>query len=123
MSGLLDCGHEPTPTPGTTGYGNDRDGKSWCFACCAYLDKADMIETGKAVLYLVPVIGPHPYNVTNWPGSLALPVRYVRRSKGFGFGMPYPVVNVWFTGPDGKPWIGRHAGNNNTLVRCKRLAR
>lgn len=79
-SNILECGHPPTAgVGGGVGYGTDKDGNRHCYACCAERDKASMIETGKAMLYLVsPAIGRKPWHsasdeenrVTNWPGSL-----------------------------------------------------
>lgn len=124
---ILDCGHKPTQSGGCgTGYGRDNDNKTWCYECCGWLDRADMIETGKQLLYFTgPGVAPlvhdnRPYQITNWPGTLLITPTRVRRSKGWGFGHSYEVFHVWFTGPDGKPWIGRNAGNSQ-LLHCRRL--
>lgn len=51
---ILDCGHEPSEHSNTTtGYGEDLAGRTYCYACCAERDKKDMIETGRATMYLV----------------------------------------------------------------------
>lgn len=118
---LLECGHAPTPRPPgsiSTGYGIAPDGARHCFACCADRDRADMIETGRAVLYLVSKHD-EPLEVTNWPGSLRFPVMGSNTSKhGGGFGSQR--TDAWFTGPDGKLWHAVNRGDNQ-LARCRRL--
>lgn len=121
------CGAECVPSKVTTGFGETEDGKCYCFKCCGELDKADMIETGKATLYLVkrdgaPVrerghyVGPD-YEVTNWPGTLRLPVHGIRTGRHNRAGRTYMVA---FRGPDGYLWRGTQYGDNTQICRCKR---
>lgn len=96
-----------------------------------------MIEKGKIVLYLsklsdaewkalrimaAPLGCPQAnrYKVTNWPGTLKFQPHAVTESVGSGFGEQYPIVHVYFRGPDGKRWVGRTAGRYNELLRCRR---
>jgi hypothetical protein len=125
---ILDCGHAESPHSDiTTGYGIDPAGKKHCYACCADRDRADMIATGKATLYLVQC-APRPlsafskaHELTNWPGSLRFPATYVRISKrGGGFGSQR--TDAYFTGPDGKAWHAVNRGDSQ-IARCRRLAR
>jgi hypothetical protein len=62
------------------GYGTDGKEK-YCYACCGEADRADMIATGCATMYLTgsPDGTPKIQEVTNWPGTLRFPVLY---SKG-----------------------------------------
>lgn len=116
-----------------TGYGVDKAGNKICFDCCAINDRADMLATGKATLYLLFTGdtgaemkkprwgGPQPTwcggRVTNWPGTLAFPC-HVKRGRHNITGVRY---DVWFTGPDGKPWHGVTYGDMTQLCHCKRV--
>lgn len=83
------CGRELAPEKSTTGYGL-RDGKKYCFTCCAELDKRDLRETGVLQGYITyrqkPTSGSYGTEYledgafTNWPGSFRLPVAYVKKS-------------------------------------------
>jgi hypothetical protein len=46
---IADCGHL---IPGT-GYGRDANGVTFCYDCAAIRERATMVKTGKATLYLV----------------------------------------------------------------------
>ncbi len=135
MTELLDCGHAAPILPpghvGGTGYG-EHNGKTHCYACCADLDRAEMIKTGRATLYLVkrlPKDATEPYAfrywVTNWPGSLSFPCLHMpgthegaRRSKrGGGFGSQR--TDAWFTGPDGYVWHAINRGDMD-IACCRR---
>ena len=54
---IADCGHLIPALPddhiGGTGYGLDAQGKTRCYACCAEMDRAEMLKTSRAVLYFV----------------------------------------------------------------------
>lgn len=109
---LLDCGHEASPHGELSlGYGTDVNGRRHCYACCAELDKAQMVRDGRTVLYLTDK------GVTNWPSSLVFPVRYRRKGR---HNMARTRYDVWFTGPDGKNWHGVQYGENTQLCHCRR---
>lgn len=119
------CGnHCPPPGPqgGASGYALTRDDVKICYDCAGYVDAMQMEATGRAVMYLAE----HPdrylgtYVVTNWPGTLRIGCHRYRTSKGRGFGGSYPRVDVWFSF-QGAEWHGIHMGNNNTIIRVKRL--
>lgn len=126
---ILECGHEPSvgATVGT-GYGQDADGKRYCYACCATRDREQMVRDGKATLYLsrdetgpaVGNMGPrYSYKVTNWPGSLVFKVGgAIRHGK---HNIARTRSDVWFTGPDGKEWHGVQYGDNTQLCHCRRI--
>lgn len=126
------CGqHCKKTSPFGTGYALDDAGARICYACCNVRDRAYMVEHGKhSGLYLVanpnyraPSVGMcgtggAPYYVTNWPGTLRLPV----------YGVRYSFHNLagrngrrdfWFHGPDGFVWHGVNIGDND-LARCRR---
>jgi hypothetical protein len=108
----------PPAGGGASGYGYDATNDTFlCYACCADDDRAAMVRDGKLGLYLTHRISDKPdriveYTVTNWPGSLRFPVTYHRAWRGRGFGGGYPVELAHFTGPDGKTWSIRVAGNS-----------
>lgn len=53
MSELLDCGHpESAHSDSTRGYGQDKDGKRYCYDCCQARDIAYMQEHGRIDAYL-----------------------------------------------------------------------
>ena len=118
-----DCGEHIVHTDSvTTGYGIGRDGKKVCYACCGLRDIADMRATGRAVLYLT-VAGPTAAAplwpvVTNWPGTLRIPVKSRRVGRHNFAGSR---TDVWFNGPDGERWHGVQLGENSQICRCRRL--
>lgn len=133
--GLLECGHMPTwpRSPFTTGYGTDSDGRRACFQCCADKERASMIETGRAVLYLTHKKSPEQlpgasmarglvvrWEVTDWPGLLRFPAYGVTESRhGGGFGAQR--TDAYFRGPDGATWHAVNRGDND-IARCHRVA-
>ena len=119
QTAILDCGHVASPHADfTTGYGVTPGGKKHCYACCAVQDQADMIETGAATLYLAKGVADR-WEVTNWPGSLRFPARYVKTSR-YGGGFDSQRRDAWFTGPDGKEWHAINRGDMQ-IARCRRL--
>lgn len=119
---ILECGHTPSPHEiFTTGYGVDpATGARSCYACCADKERAGMIETGRAVLYLVDSQAStgRAFSVQNWPGSLSFPAYGVsRKPRGGGFGAQR--TDAYFRGPDGCEWHAVNRGDNQ-IARCKR---
>ncbi len=86
-----------------------------CYTCCADDDRREMIETGRAVLYLTQTA---PAHVSNWPGSLSFPVPYISRGRHNIAGRRYDFS---FTGPDGKEWRGTQYGDNTQIAHCRRV--
>lgn len=106
----------------TTGYGIDNSNDNIvCYDCCAEEDKRLMIETGKLTLYLTKQ-NENAYKISNWPGSLVFTTSLFTESDG-GNSVFDSIIHVWFTGPDGSAWIGRHQSKNGShqLVSCRRL--
>ena len=103
-----------------------------CFACCAAEDRARMIETGRATLYLTILPGSsevgmvnrkafHGWNyadgkVTNRAGSLSFACRVKRGAHNMA-GRRY---DVWFTF-NGQPWHGTQYGDNTQIAHCRRV--
>lgn len=113
VTDLLDCGHTASEhSPSTTGYGTDRDGKRHCYDCCAAKERAEMIATGRAVLYLLD-----NREITDWPGKLRFKPRYVRKGRHNFARVRY---DAWFAGPDGFVWHGVQYGDMTQIIHCKR---
>lgn len=63
-----------------TNYGQRSNGEMLCLPCCGDEDRERMLamrEGGKMVLYLVHEQG--CWCVQNWPGTLSLPVRKLKK--------------------------------------------
>lgn len=114
-----DCGQDKLISfNGGAGYGICRDNPDHkiCYDCCGKRDRADMIETGKATLYLLrDESGQH--NVTNWPGTLRFNNVGIKTGRHNIAGKRY---DVWFHGPDGKMWHGVQYGDNTQICHCRR---
>ena len=114
---ILDCGHEPSAhLPITTGYGTDASGRTSCYACCADMDRAQMIRDGRTTLYLRK--SERSGEVTNWPGSLRFRTGPVVKGRHNLAGTRY---DTWFTGPDGREWHAVQYGENTEIAHCKRI--
>ena len=114
----------------TGNYGLTAEGDKVCLDCCAYRDKGEMIETGRAVLYLTIDAGKWERSmygsgrkyetrtgkITNWPGTLEFRGS-VKRGRHNIASVRY---DVWFRGPDGFFWHGVQYGDYTQLVHCKR---
>lgn len=100
---------------GGTGYGTRRDGSAICHACGAADERASMIATGRAVLYLTGNER-EGWKVTDWPAGLSFPANARR--------MRHPIAReawvAYFTGPDGKPWSAKNIGDTQ-IAHCRRL--
>ncbi|MCE5292965.1 MAG: hypothetical protein LLG14_27530 [Nocardiaceae bacterium] len=111
---------------GGTGYGTDREtGTRKCYACCAKEERASMIATGRATLYIVRLKSEDgkdfdifTRHVTDWAGELkfrCIETRYHAHAGGFGS----QRTDAWFVGPDGFIWHAVNRGDND-IARCKR---
>jgi len=98
-----------------TGYGIDNNDNKICYACCAEQDKQYMRDNGRNTLYLTKGDNKYKYVVTNWPGSLILPVIASSNSKtNWG----HERTDVWFRF-EGYVWWGRNIGDSQ-IVHCRR---
>lgn len=94
------------------------NGAKLCYTCCAEHDRQEMSATGHAVMYLVHDKQLDKWEVINWPGSLRFPARVYTH---ISCRASWRVRNTaYFTGPDGKLWYGRHQGEHNNLIYCRR---
>lgn len=98
-----------------TGYGYDARDMPICYECCGKADRAQMMATGKATLYLTGK--PGAWSVSNWPGTLRLRAT-VRKGR---HNIARTRYDAWFTGPDGLPWHGVTYGENTQICHCRRL--
>lgn len=115
---IVDCGHDADAqkTDITTGYGTTRDGRKICFACCGEMDRQELINTGKGILYLTTRPNSDIATLSNWPGTLKL-VCHVKRGR---HNIARYRYDVWFIGPDGKQWHGVQYGDNTQICHVKR---
>ncbi len=95
----------------TTGVGYDVANNPYCYACCADRERAVMLATRRAVLYLADK------KVTDWPGKLSFQV-VVQWTGAHNFGGR--VTFVRFIGPDGAVWSVRQVGDFSQLCAVKR---
>jgi hypothetical protein len=113
---MLDCGHEPSPHSSfTTGYGENREGKKFCYDCCAEKEKEVMRKEGKTFLYII-FKDSIPSEVTDWHGYLRFPIKYWTVGKHNFCGKR---GDVWFNF-EGYVWHGVHMGDMNEIIHCKR---
>lgn len=133
------CGQTEPRTPDARIFGTYADGRKDCEMCIAEHDRKQMVETGRAVLYLSfprnPRIGrgmsrqaqlglgylDHNYGevtVSNWPGSLKF--KLYPRVKVGQHNMAGRRYDVWFPGPDGFVWHGTQFGDMTQICHCKR---
>ena len=115
----MDCGgHFPVQTSGPTGYAVDKEGRKICYQCMGKRDKADMLATGKACLYLTMEReqgGTRNAKVSNWPGTLSFWVG-MRIGRHNIAGKRY---DVWFM-CGGQNWHGVTYGDHTQICHCKR---
>jgi hypothetical protein len=110
---------KPINTEGATGYAT-RGKRRICYACASELEAREMERTGRATLYLTESSPAHYCGeVTDWPGTLRFEVL---QRKGGRHNIGRTRVDVWFKDRTGARWHGVHIGENNSMVRCKRLA-
>ena len=124
MTAVLECGHTATPTSCTPGYGTDALTKErFCHPCAGLRDAATLRSENTWTGYLVATTYANGqagrYVVSNWPGSLTLPTAEIHRNRrGGGFGSER--IDVWFQF-EGALWHGINRGDNNTILRCRRI--
>lgn len=123
---LLDCGHLPTPSSYTTGYGTDASGARHCFDCCEEMERKAIKESGRAFLYLskkppLKPLGGDSYErsdtvVTDWVGHELGRVTSsaVRQMRGFA-----PHRRIFVTAM--LPGLGLFKGSGHADVEFVRL--
>ena len=111
----IDCGKEkPVQKDGGTGYALDRDNRTVCYECCGKRDRADMAETGRAVLYLVKRDG--KWRITNWPATLDVPAVVRVGSHNIARRRYDAYFEV-----DGAKWHSVTYGDNTQIAHARRL--
>lgn len=83
-------------------------------------ERANMIRTGRAILYACPTYVSSTsivWHVTDWTGRLSFPAVVKRGRHNLG----RTRMDLWFTGPDSLRWHGIQIGEFNQLARCRRL--
>lgn len=129
----FECNQECIPEANSmgTGYGLNENDQPICYACCALIDIKRMSEDGKAVLYLQEIEGAREFNakklgnawlkathkITNWPGTLEIPIYKVKVGNHNMAGKRY---DFWFVFKD-QTWHGTQYGDNTQIAHCKRV--
>jgi hypothetical protein len=108
------CGCGCVPDKLTPGYGVSPEGKRYCFPCCGERDRASLVSDSRTVLYL----DSDARCVTNWPGTLRIPVFDFRVGRHNVAGKRY---DFRFSGPDGALWSGVQYGDNTQIAHCRKL--
>ena len=99
----LDCGHEPTPGPISTGIVTAPGGRTMCYPCADAEQRAEFAKADVFAAY----ISLDGKRITTWSGGeLAKVVSLGRTGGGFG-GTQHHVRAV---APDGLHWYGRNGG-------------
>jgi hypothetical protein len=115
---------KPIQTEGGTGYAHNAKKKLFCYDCCGELDKKQMVETGRATLYLTSKKDPNPnscrnggliYSVSNWPGTLKIECFGFRKGN---HNIARTRTDVWFSFNQ-KLWHGTQYGENTQICHCK----
>lgn len=111
------CGETKTYGGFGAGYATNKAGGKVCFECCAIADRADMIATGKATLYLtISTATNGDAKLTNWPGTL----QFVGRYSVGKHNIARKRYDVAFRGPDSFMWSGTQYGDNTQICHCRR---
>lgn len=103
------------PKSCSTGYGADAQGHKHCFECCAANDRKHMSDGKPIALYLTRKQGTNLAELTNWPGTLHIPIGHVREGRHNMAGRRY---DLWFTF-EGHKWHGTQIGDNTQVCRCR----
>lgn len=112
----LDCGHpESLHSSITRGYGQDRDGKRHCYACCLSRELEAMDRDGRINAYLSSD-GRH---ITDWPGGILAVVMRTTVTDAGGFCRGTQITRVWAQDRHGAWWHGRGSGRG-MFMRLRR---
>lgn len=117
-----DCGKTIVPPPDSisTGYGTDAEGHIVCFDCCGKRDEhmLEQMQVGdKCFLYLSQKEG--KYSLSNWPGSLKIPVRDCAIGR---HNMAGTRTDVWFSF-HGNRFHGTQYGDFSQICHIRRIAK
>jgi hypothetical protein len=116
---LLNCGHEPTPTPGGIGSGvaYAANGATLCYPCADETERAFMASSDRLLAY----VSSDGKSVQTWSGgTLATITALWTIGRGFGRSTIYGVNAV---APDGSRWYGRNSGTGmRIMLRRNRTA-
>lgn len=102
----------------TTGYGVNEKGEKICFACCGKLDTEEM-ENGRAPVLYLSKGKDGTWTVTNWPGTLRIPVSPPKKGRHNIAGSRY---DVWFPFA-GRHWHGVQYGEWTQVVHVKEISK
>lgn len=112
------CGEDKThECEFSTGYGLDVNGNKICFSCCGKNDEKELAELKpkqKFTLYLDTV----KKTLTNWPGTLVIPIGCIREGK---HNIARKRFDVWFKF-NGNNYHATQYGTTTQIAHVKRIA-
>lgn len=125
------CGSPFKATRYTTGYGTTKDGKKFCYSCCAELTKEEMRRDGKIMLYFSydsPNHNPQftssginltasDYKVSDWGDGLSIRPTRVKVGK---HNIAKRRWDVWFQF-ENTWWYGVNYGDMTQILHCRRV--
>lgn len=83
------------------------------------MEVAGLVEHGKGLLYLSKQAD-GTYSVQTWAGTWKTQAFHTKTWRAAAFGGMIPAITVYFTGPDGKRWMGINKGHSQ-ILRVRRL--
>lgn len=101
----------------TTGYATDKEGNKVCFDCCGLNDAKELTELKpkeKFWLYL----DTKKKQITNWPGTLVIPINYIREGNHNMAGKRY---DTWFKF-NGNSYHATQYGDNTQVAHIRKIA-
>ena len=110
---MLDCGHAESPhSEYTRGYGEDSEGKKYCYDCCHARDLESIQRAEPFTGYLTRGQGGSKWVVSNWPGQKLLTVTQHWSMLLFSgpIGMERKIYHIRAVDEQGRAWYGRGMG-------------
>ena len=115
---ICDCGHPAGDSEISTGYGRDNNGKTFCYECCAEMDREYLRKNGVLSGYFTTDKDGKNW-FSNWPGSFKLPVNDTLKSwHNFAGKNGRTDFWLWF---EGKRYHGVQIGHNNECATIRIL--
>lgn len=101
----------------STGYGKDKDGNKVCFDCCGINDTNEL-ENLKPKEKFTLYMDTKAKKLTNWPGTLVIPLSFIKEGKHNMAGKRY---DTWFKFNGGNYHAVQY-GDNTQIAHIKKVA-